>query len=329
MRNWSLLVGLALLVQWCTMSQAGAQDADFKSFGELGNRAYGAGHYEEAEKNYNAALQTADKSSSKQLQVGKAKVLTNLGATYYMEGKYEQAERAYNDSLSLKEQLLGKNSPQVADTLKHLAQLMRKQKRKSEAEQYDLRAELIEVQENAAKMNSENFTASTGSGLAAPGHLSGSGSTTASAPLAATTQGNRTKILHLYQMSYHDKLMLSDTLKASVESPIYTGASLHKQAYEKLKNHLDFVRDIAFLDTRYRLNPTITQNILTAIYEGGTALELQNGWLMLSSTELHGHNWQLGEVVMVRPSSGSTESTYIIRSPRSQSEITAKLLAEL
>ena len=69
-----------------------------------------------------------------------AKLLSNLGALYAMRGDLPKAERLFRESLEIREATLGLHHPQLALSLKALADLYRDQKRYAESEDLYRRA---------------------------------------------------------------------------------------------------------------------------------------------------------------------------------------------
>src|SRR5438105_3047100 len=71
-----------------------AQDARLHDDTDSGEKAYAAGHYDEAEKFFSAALKTAQESGIEDERL--ATSLNDLAVLYYTQGKYEPAEPLYN-----------------------------------------------------------------------------------------------------------------------------------------------------------------------------------------------------------------------------------------
>jgi tetratricopeptide (TPR) repeat protein len=70
-------------------------------------------------------------------------ILNNLGQLYFSQRRYEEAESSYRRALEIREKSLGPNHPDLAQTLNGYAALLKKTKRKAEAEALLTRANEI------------------------------------------------------------------------------------------------------------------------------------------------------------------------------------------
>jgi tetratricopeptide (TPR) repeat protein len=83
------------------------------------------GHYQQAEQEYRAALQEAERFGENDPR--RAKVLETLGELRILRGDYLDAERCLRLALSIEEQAYGKEHPDVGITLNNLARSLRHQ----------------------------------------------------------------------------------------------------------------------------------------------------------------------------------------------------------
>ncbi|HJQ55355.1 MAG TPA: CHAT domain-containing tetratricopeptide repeat protein, partial [Vineibacter sp.] len=87
--------------------------------------------------------------------------LMRVGARHNVEEDYQQAERAYRDALALHQRLFGRDNPDQADALVHLALNISNQGRFSEAAELYKRAEVLvaNVQEPLVKARVQQYMA--------------------------------------------------------------------------------------------------------------------------------------------------------------------------
>jgi hypothetical protein len=69
--------------------------------------------------------------------------LSNLAVLYYTQNQYAQVEPLLKRSLAIREKALGPDHPDVAASLKNMAQLYRKTGREEEVEALEKRAIVI------------------------------------------------------------------------------------------------------------------------------------------------------------------------------------------
>jgi tetratricopeptide (TPR) repeat protein len=74
---------------------------------------------------------------------GLATALNNLGELFFIRGRYSEAERLLREALQVREKALGPQHPDLATGYLSYATVLRKLKRKAEAEAYDLRAKAL------------------------------------------------------------------------------------------------------------------------------------------------------------------------------------------
>ena len=73
-------------------------------------------------------------------------IVNNLGQLYFKLHRYADAESLYRRALEIRERSLGPNHPDLIETLNAYAVLLKKTKRKQEAEVIMFRAEKIATQ---------------------------------------------------------------------------------------------------------------------------------------------------------------------------------------
>ena len=127
-RTVCLLVLGVVCVASCTM----AQDTAWEKYMKAGEEACQRAQYAEAEKQFLAALQEAEKFGPKDSRL--ATSLNNLALLYDAQGQYAQAEPLYRRALAIWEQALVPEHPSVAISLNNLALLYRAQRKYTEAE---------------------------------------------------------------------------------------------------------------------------------------------------------------------------------------------------
>ena len=111
---------------------AHAGEAEWKAHLDTGVTAYGSGDYRTAGARFEAALIEAQAFRGDDARLG----LTQqwLGYVYQTQGRYADAEPMYRRSLAIYEKVLGRDHPDVADSLNNLAVLYRAQGRYADAE---------------------------------------------------------------------------------------------------------------------------------------------------------------------------------------------------
>ena len=83
-----------------------------------------------------------------------AGALNNLAFLYKIQGKYAEAEPLYKRALAIREKVLGREHPYIAQSLENYAALLRKTRRGNEAVTMEARAKAIRtkhVEQNPAK----------------------------------------------------------------------------------------------------------------------------------------------------------------------------------
>ncbi len=71
------------------------------------------------------------------------KKLNEQGLAFQVKGQFRQAEQLYRRALAIQENTLRPDHPDLAETLKNYAELLRKTRRKSEVRAMDVRAKYI------------------------------------------------------------------------------------------------------------------------------------------------------------------------------------------
>jgi Tetratricopeptide repeat/Domain of unknown function (DUF4062) len=112
-------------------------EADLDSLNRYGAFLIEKGALASAEEIFLRMCQLArDRKSDQWLIAG----LTNLAGVYQAQGKFESAEGSYKEALELRENVLGPDHPEVAQSLNALAELYKVTRRFDEAEPLFLRA---------------------------------------------------------------------------------------------------------------------------------------------------------------------------------------------
>ena len=120
-------------------------DPPWETYNQAGRDAYEQGNYAEAEKQWVAALQEAEKFGPEDSRL--ATSLNSLANLYWDQGKYGEAEPLFKRALAIREKALGPEHSDVATTLKDLAILYLDQLRYGEAEPLFKRS--LEITEKA------------------------------------------------------------------------------------------------------------------------------------------------------------------------------------
>ena len=116
-RRWKS-VGLLWLLSW---GHALAQAKDWENIVRSGDELRRSGRYVEAEQNYRAAVQAAEKFGDQDPRL--ARSLNNLAVIHKELGRYAEAVPLAQRALALWEAALGPNHPDVAAGLNNLANL--------------------------------------------------------------------------------------------------------------------------------------------------------------------------------------------------------------
>ncbi len=107
-----------------------------------GTKAYQQGNDPEAEKQWSAALNEAERFGPQDPRL--ATSLNNLAGLYRaQEGKYGEAEPLYQQALANRETALGPEHPDVAQGLENYAALLRETGRATEVAKLEARAKAI------------------------------------------------------------------------------------------------------------------------------------------------------------------------------------------
>ena len=117
-------------------------DSPWERYTDAGTEAYQQRQYAEAEKQFLAALQEAQKLGPEDPRVGTS--LNNLGVLYKTQGKYAEAEPLYQRALAIREKTLGPDNPNLIVNLNNLAMLYEAQGKYAEAEPLYQRALAID-----------------------------------------------------------------------------------------------------------------------------------------------------------------------------------------
>ena len=107
--------GWLLLATLCLASFAVAQDAALEKYMKAGVEARQEGRYADAEKQFKAALQEAEKFGKQDPRLGV--ILLALGTVYKNKGQYTEAQPLLKRALAILEKALGPQHPTVAGEL--------------------------------------------------------------------------------------------------------------------------------------------------------------------------------------------------------------------
>ena len=322
MRKIVLGITATLALSGVARAAAVGDTVTFRALTEQGQKAYRRGAFAQAEADFKQALRAADGLGGSQTQMAKGITYTNLGATYLAQDKLSEAEEAYKQSVSIKEGTYGKNHPLVADSLSHYAACLRRQKRSQEAEQTQVRAEMIQIASapggSTPEPQPQNPAVPASTNPLAPAMEAPSSFTdTSQTPL-------RARINKLIFQSERDKEKLWNP--DSLESASYKGSKLTGARISGGDAPLDFINDFRYLEVRYRIPPSVAERALKAVYEGGCLVELDNDWLLMSSRELKARSWHHGMQVELTARYVNGESIYTVHN--GQSEFVATVIAE-
>jgi len=132
-RNYALIV-IATLMCGVTFLPlpAQSQDAAWEGFIEAGQRALQQENFGEAERQFESALEAAERFPSSDPRLGKS--YNNLAAIYYAQEDYARAEPLMRRALEQLREALGHDNTEVAQTMKNLAALYYLQGNRVEAE---------------------------------------------------------------------------------------------------------------------------------------------------------------------------------------------------
>ena len=116
----------AVATLWLACSVAGvyAQDLRWDRVTTVGLQAFDQGDYNEAARQFEAALAIAETFAPDDPRVVRG--LMNLAIVYHTQGQHTQAERFYQRALTLQENILGPEHPQLVEVLEGYAALQRK-----------------------------------------------------------------------------------------------------------------------------------------------------------------------------------------------------------
>ncbi len=116
----SRAVLLLLAIAGAALAQ-GETDSTWQAFLDNAQKAYVAGHWEEAEDDYQQALKIADRQN--QIIPGVVNCLSGLALVYHQKGDFAESERLYELAMRNLEGVYGPTSTQFADWMPALAWL--------------------------------------------------------------------------------------------------------------------------------------------------------------------------------------------------------------
>ncbi|MFQ5664409.1 MAG: tetratricopeptide repeat protein [Terriglobia bacterium] len=123
-------------IQWGRLNDAGVE-------------AYEQGQHAEAEQEFSAAVEVAERFGENDARL--AMTLHNLALTYQALGEATDAERVYRRAITIYENALGPGHPEVARTLENYAALLRDTGREDEAAELEARAQAIRAKHAAQR----------------------------------------------------------------------------------------------------------------------------------------------------------------------------------
>ncbi len=147
-----LLVGLVWVAFLSGCASQGAERAatdtktsaaSWEEHMRAGITAYRQGRYAEAERQWDAGLEQAERFGREDPRLGTN--LNNLAALNQVQGKYTEAELLYKRVLRIDEKALGPEHRDVATSLENYAALLRETDREDKAEEMEARAKAIRV----------------------------------------------------------------------------------------------------------------------------------------------------------------------------------------
>jgi tetratricopeptide (TPR) repeat protein len=122
-------------------SSASVAERTWNSYNQAGIKALRQRDYAQAEKQFQAALEEAERLGSDDPHY--ATSLNNLSSVYKTEGRFADAEPLYRRSLEIYEKAWGPESPDLAGSLENYAALLRQTSHMDEASKLEARAKAI------------------------------------------------------------------------------------------------------------------------------------------------------------------------------------------
>jgi tetratricopeptide (TPR) repeat protein len=117
--SWHLFLGKTLLLMAVSLSLSlpvlSVSETSWQSYSKAANMAFDQGQASSAEDLYRKALAEAKKHKAQPLDI--AHCLNALAATLCLQDKTEEARKLYEQSLLLMETAVGKNNPQIVQTM--------------------------------------------------------------------------------------------------------------------------------------------------------------------------------------------------------------------
>lgn len=329
-----------------------SSDDLFNALVDKGNKAYAAQKYDLAEASYKSALNIFNGQQGVLALLNRAAIYSNLGTVYFAQKKFPEAEAAYKQSIDLQEKLLVGHHAVVSDTLLHYSALLRRMNRMDEAGRVETQAEMLKVDSLSGKDYDFKFERGDQWSAKAAQSSPSFSIDTAARPDDASPKAPTFRVNRIVKMSQQDRSLMDNP--TTTERPVYrdevsyeggiidpatatvVGATVkHRQVldhYEKVAissaQDLSYVSPVADLQTRYQLSQSKVREVLDAINSGGSAVELSNGWLMVTNEDLNSTHWYSG--LEVSTGTRNTESaTYMVRTADKRYEFVAKRIAVL
>jgi tetratricopeptide (TPR) repeat protein len=324
-----------------------------KSMVDAGNKAYAEKKYDQAETSFKNALKLTERNEGVLSLINRAMLYSNLGTTYFAQKKFAEAEAEYKSAIDLQEKLLSSHHAVVADTLQHYAALLRRMNRTEEADRIGTHAEMLKVSSLTGK--DSDFRFEKAEAPVAPANPASSPSFNIDVGQSTTTNAPNSQLFsinRIVQMTPQDKSLLENP--TTMEQPVYRaekyweggmwdpfsgrmvgGEEKTRQVldhYEKVSissaKDLSYVAAVADLERRYQLSQSSIKQLLDAINSGGSAVEMSNGWLMVTNEDLSPNYWFAG--TKVQSGSRPTESaTYTIRTDDGKREFVGRRVSVL
>jgi tetratricopeptide (TPR) repeat protein len=318
---------------------------------DAGNKAYAQQNYDLAEKSFRSALSITQKNEGVLALLNRAMIYSNLGTVYFAQKKLPEAEVEYNHAIDLQEKLLASHHAVVADTLHHYSALLRKMNKADEADRVETQAEVLKVSSLSGK--DADFKFDHGEPLqskAEPTAIPTFIGTSAKAP--ESNSAPTFSINRIIKMSSQDLSILNNP--TTTQQPVYreetywegggidpisgiiVGATQKTRQvldhYENVKisspNDLSYVSAVADLERRYSLSQSKVRELLDAINSGGAAVELANGWLLVTNEDLNPNHWFNGMKVStaIRP---TETATYVLKTADDKHQFVGKRVSVL
>jgi tetratricopeptide (TPR) repeat protein len=313
---------------------------------EQANKAYAAAKYDDAAKIYIDALKATEKAVGPMAQLNRAILYSNLGTVYFAQKKFAESEQSYKYALDIQKQLLKGHAAVVADTMQHYSALLRRTGKAAEADRWQTQAEYLLV----GNLSGRDRLVEPAQ-VETPHHAESTFSSPAARVASDVPAGASTTVSNVVAMTTGDKSLLDNPL--TVQKPVYRteeyweggGATLggfgammvggvkktrqvldHYESVpvEDAKSSLSYTSAVADFERSYNLSASNVKTICDAINSGGSAMELGNGWLVVTDEPVDLNVWRNGQSVSL---SKSPEGSWVVSTKDGKSQVHAKRIA--